>query len=705
MACVESIGKVKLNLDYYSGRDLYSDGAVEDELLNIVKNHNEESFNELITKSRDWAVMYHLSHIRQNIMGIIDLDKSMKVLEVGSGCGAITGTLSERAKSVTCIELSKKRSTINAYRNQNRDNIEIMVGNFQDIEKNLGKYDCITLIGVFEYADAYIADGNPYARFLEIIQKHLAPEGRIIMAIENKLGLKYFAGCREDHFGTYFEGIEGYTNTTGVKTFTRRELEELFHSVHMEKYRFYYPYHDYKFPMKVFSDRYLPKIGEMNANFHNYDRDRMYLFDESKAFNTVIQEGLFPLYTNSFLVEIGRDDQKKIYQKFSNDRAVEFAVYTDMIEENGAVKVRKYGATAQSREHIANILKWSEELKAQYRGSKLTVCESVANGEFAECEFLTGKTLEEVADSHIRAGEPEKAAALIKELMAIILEKNTGRDFVVTPEFTQVFGEVEFEQVMHTGAVNDIDMVLNNIILDGEAWKLIDYEWTFAFPVPVEFIQYRILHYYLETNQNRTMLKQESFLTISEKDSRTFARMEQNFQNYVKGERSAMRDLYQLIGKNVIDVQSVVSSVSKTVKLYRDYGEDYSEERAISCQSFPEADGKYSFTFSVEAGVQKYRWDPCENGCILKLKKIVADDGRELSYQTNGFLLMDGVYIFAADPWIEFEVADTGILTISIEYSLEDGIPECHEELVKRLTPEASGLKQKLKQRMEKLHS
>lgn len=298
---LEKIGKVTLNLNYYGGSDLYSDGAIEDELLDIVMNNEEEEFNNVIAQKKDWAVMYHLSHIRQNIVRTADVDKNTSVLEIGSGCGAITGALADMSEKVTCIELSKKRSMINAYRNKNRENIEIMIGNFQDIEKDLGKYDCITLIGVFEYADAYIDSENPYVEFLNIIKKHLNEDGKIIMAIENKMGLKYFAGCREDHFGVYFEGIEGYSNTSGVKTFTKTGLEKMFEEIGLNN-KFYYPYPDYKFPTRIYSDEYLPKVGELTSNVQNFDRERMLLFDEAKAFDTVIKEEMFPVYSNSFLV-------------------------------------------------------------------------------------------------------------------------------------------------------------------------------------------------------------------------------------------------------------------------------------------------------------------------------------------------------------------------------------------------------------------
>ena len=146
----EKIGNVVLDYEYYPGEDLYSDGPVEEELLEIAKSHKEEELNQVIAQKNSWPVLYHFSHIRQNILEWIPMTKKDKVLEIGSGCGAITGALARKAGSVTCIELSKMRSTINAYRNRDYENVKIMVGNFQDIEKNLEeKFDYITLIGVF----------------------------------------------------------------------------------------------------------------------------------------------------------------------------------------------------------------------------------------------------------------------------------------------------------------------------------------------------------------------------------------------------------------------------------------------------------------------------------------------------------------------------------------------------------------------------
>ena len=156
-------------------------------------------------------MLYHLSDLRENIVEWLPMDKSMKVLEVGSGCGAITGSLSRKAGSVTCVDLSRKRSLINAYRHKDCGNVTIHVGNFTDIEPDLPKdYDYVCLIGVFEYGQSYIGGDTPFTDFYKILKKHVKPGGRIVIAIENKLGLKYWAGCREDHVGAFFAGLEDY---------------------------------------------------------------------------------------------------------------------------------------------------------------------------------------------------------------------------------------------------------------------------------------------------------------------------------------------------------------------------------------------------------------------------------------------------------------------------------------------------------------
>ena len=294
-------------LDYecYGGADLYEDGS-EDELLEIVSSTDAKDYNKIIEEKKSWPILYHLSDIRGNIVDWLPITKNDRVLEIGAGCGAITGTLAKKAGQVDCIELSRKRSLVNATRNSEFENINIHVGNFQDIEHTItNKYDYITLIGVLEYAASYIKAENPYVEFLTIIRKHLAPGGKIVVAIENKYGLKYWAGCKEDHLGTYYSGIEGYVGVDSVKTFSKNGLTKLAKDSGLPETVFYYPYPDYKLPLQIYSDDYLPKQGELINNLRNFDADRMIIFDESKVYDGLIEDGMFDIFSNSFLVLMG----------------------------------------------------------------------------------------------------------------------------------------------------------------------------------------------------------------------------------------------------------------------------------------------------------------------------------------------------------------------------------------------------------------
>lgn len=299
----EKIGCVELNLDYYEGSDTYTDGVVEDQILEIVKAMPKEEYHRVIEECADWSILYHLSEIRENIVNWIDFDGSESVLEIGSGCGAITGVLARKCHDVTCVDLSHKRSLINAYRNKEKENIEILVGNFETIYDKLEKkYDVITLIGVFEYAQCYIAAEKPFHEFLDMIKALLKEDGKLIIAIENQYGLKYWAGCQEDHIREVFSGLEGYRNTNRVRTFSRTKLEQLLGETGFVHTQFFYPYPDYKFPTAVYSDDYLPNAGALNNNIRNMDGDRMYLFDESMVYDGLIDSNMFPFFSNSFLV-------------------------------------------------------------------------------------------------------------------------------------------------------------------------------------------------------------------------------------------------------------------------------------------------------------------------------------------------------------------------------------------------------------------
>lgn len=60
---IEEIGKIKLDLTHYSGEDLYCDGEIEDELLDIAHSRAEVEYQKIIEERKSWEVLYHLSPV------------------------------------------------------------------------------------------------------------------------------------------------------------------------------------------------------------------------------------------------------------------------------------------------------------------------------------------------------------------------------------------------------------------------------------------------------------------------------------------------------------------------------------------------------------------------------------------------------------------------------------------------------------------
>ncbi len=120
-----------------------------------------------------------------------------KILEIGSGCGAITRWLGELGADVTAIEGSERRANITYSRCRDLDNIKFFCEGFDAFYEN-EKFDLVLLIGVLEYSNLFIRADKPALALLTKAKQLLKEDGLLVIAIENKLGLKYWAGAPED---------------------------------------------------------------------------------------------------------------------------------------------------------------------------------------------------------------------------------------------------------------------------------------------------------------------------------------------------------------------------------------------------------------------------------------------------------------------------------------------------------------------------
>ena len=235
-----------------------------------------------------------------------------------------------------------------------------------------------------------------------------------------------------------------------------------------------------------------------------------------------------------------------IYSKYSNERSRRFSLRTDILEQDGVRIVKKIPSGKEGEEHVASLVKWREALEKVFQDSPFVCNKCTLEGKNAVLEYVSGENLEERLDSLLKQGKKEEAEKLLTGYLTEIEKIYKGRIFETTEEFTKVFGETVFFQEMECADVTDIDMVCQNLVLTNPP-VVLDYEWTFDFPIPGKFVLYRVIHYYIRTNPMREVLDEDVLyrkLGITPSMRSQFEKMEVCFQKYLTEGHIPMREMY-----------------------------------------------------------------------------------------------------------------------------------------------------------------
>lgn len=479
------------NLRWYNGSDSYSDGDIEDIIIQLIAGNKPEDYIDAIYNNFHWATYYHLTRTRRNILNWYPFNKDADVLEIGCGLGAITGLLCDNCKSVTAVELSKRRATAALLRCREKDNLEIIVGNLNDIEFNK-KYDYITLIGVFEYQGSYTDTNDPYADFLKKIKGLLKPGGKLLIAIENQYGLKYWCGAREDHTQIPFDGINQYHNSNrGVRTFSRNELEQLIKRSGFSNTYFYYPMPDYKLPTVIYSQDYLPTNSCMeNVKFYYAPDNTTLVANEADIYHDIIDNNVFEFFANSFLVECtDSDDYGKIsFAKLCSERFPEYQLGTRFNTQNNIVE--KFPLCNDiGKNHISQLA--ANELALRSRG--LNTLGSTIKDNILVSGFSDKPLLENCLFDAYKSGNISEVYSLLDRLLTEILtsSEEAAWDSNIMYQFNPglVKSKDKYGTILKTGY---LDMIFRNCFYSDDTFYWFDQEWTLE-NTPALFVFYRAI--------------------------------------------------------------------------------------------------------------------------------------------------------------------------------------------------------------------
>lgn len=272
-----------------------------------------EQIFKVLNSNPPYAVKYHLSPQRQHLLDWYNFDKEENLLDIGAGCGALTGLFCDRLKSVTSLELTSIRAEIIAKRWEDKDNLNIYCGSIEEFNLK-EKFGYINITGVLEYAGMFSQSpdcpdnfSKMPARILSKASSFLKKDGKIIIAIENPLGLRYLSGATEDHYAELFEGVENYPQYNGVRTFTKEELTKMLFNLGFKNIEFYFPMPDYKLPLLVMHQDYLNNynvnaLSSFLQTVENSHNQLFQFFSEILFAYQLRKEGILEKFMNSFLV-------------------------------------------------------------------------------------------------------------------------------------------------------------------------------------------------------------------------------------------------------------------------------------------------------------------------------------------------------------------------------------------------------------------
>jgi SAM-dependent methyltransferase len=332
----------------------YRDGA-EERLWEIVGSATDISSDstEMLEVAEGWAQQYHVHPARANILRSLEIPASARVLEIGSGCGPITRYLGETGALVDSVEPVLPRARVGAARTRDLTNVEVFCGNLEDVPSE-ATYDLVVVVGVLEYVGDGGRDHGPYLQFLRECRTRLSPGGSLVLAIENKLGVKYLTGTGEDHSGRLFDSVEDYPRGTRARTFSASALLGMVSSSDFHP-QLYGVFPDYKHTRVVFDiERLQAAAPDLLENLPSFPSRfagtrSLRLASEARVWKELVRDGIAAHFTNSFLV-IGSTEapsalwpSDRLAKYFSINRRREYVAETTISQLDHGLRLdRRY---------------------------------------------------------------------------------------------------------------------------------------------------------------------------------------------------------------------------------------------------------------------------------------------------------------------------------------------------------------------------
>lgn len=348
---------------------------------------------------------------------------------------------------------------------------------------------------------------------------------------------------------------------------------------------------------------------------------------------------------------------KKIYAKFTKERAWEFQIETAIYEkEDGEKVVEKRPLNPEAGKHLARM--YDNYLFFQDTGFYLE-CEKKEGSLWFP--FVKGNSLYDDLLQAVEKKNRSRMEEILAEYAAVIQEAYKEREpFEQTPEFVRIFGEAEELRGLDAACKADIDFTMDNLIRTEEGIRLLDYEWIFDFPIPLKFLLFRGAYaIWVKHSQTlKTMMDKKEFFhffDISSEERKCFRRMNDHFMEFVEGGENSYQKLLKNYQKPEVKLwKSEDEGQDHPVVYWRRDGQ-FSPERAEVFEYREQENIRIEAEVSHYAETDCIRIDPTNFSSMIRVKRLeVADEKyvRKLSqeeFYTNAMDTSDSDWIFLTD--------------------------------------------------------
>lgn len=328
---------------------------------------------------------------------------------------------------------------------------------------------------------------------------------------------------------------------------------------------------------------------------------------------------------------------KKIYAKFTKERAEQFQIETGIYRTEIGKKVIKMPLNEKCESHIQRI---HENYQRYKECGNDMLAESRPFGKGVEFEFVTGTSfctnLLKLADANDKKTFLEKLASYKEYVVASA--NGTIAQYQAGAEFDGVFGTQDGLENKQAGNNLNIDMTFDNMIetANGDI-KVIDYEWIFNFAIPVDFIIYRAVFAFgmkYGTKLHHFIRLEEMYgvFGISPEDTVVYSKMNKKFADYVNGGVSSYDSILDQYKKTTYDLDEILPQYEYFVQLFINTGEGYSEKQSIKVQ-IKENQGMFETVFDLGAyqDIRELRLDPLNVPADIELLEMTLTDENGIS--------------------------------------------------------------------------